>query len=209
MKLINDLKWRYATKKFDTTKKVSEEDLNTIKEAIRLSPTSYGLQLLKVFVIEDKDTREKLKAAAWNQAQITDASHLLIFTAYSTVGDQDVDDYINIKAEASGANPEDFKGYADFMKNTISAQSDESTKIWTSKQTYITLGHALIAAAQLGIDACPMEGFDPQQVDEILGLKEKGLTSTVIAAIGYRAEDDSAAKAPKVRKSSKQLFEHI
>lgn len=209
MKLIDDLKWRYATKKFDTTKKVSDEDLNSILEAIRLSPTSYGLQLLKVFVIKDEATREKLKAAAWNQAQVTDASHLLVFTAYAKVNDGDIDDYINLKAEVSGMDANDLKGYGDFMKNTISAQSDESTKIWTSKQTYITLGHALIAAAQLGIDACPMEGFDPNQFDEILGLKEKGLATTVIAAIGYRSDEDATAKAPKVRKSSKQLFEHI
>lgn len=103
----------------------------------------------------------------------------------------------------------DLKGYSDFMKNIISAQSDESTKIWASKQTYITLGHALIAAAKLGIDACPMEGFDPNQFDEILDLKEKGIATTVIAAIGYRLDEDDTAKAPKVGKSSKQLFEHI
>jgi nitroreductase/dihydropteridine reductase len=207
MKLIENLQWRYATKKFDATKKVSQEDLENIKEAIRLSASSYGLQLYKVLVIEDPDIRKALREASWGQPQITDASHLFVFCNYASVQEADVDAYLELKADTQGLDIKNLKGYGDFMKDKLVSLSAEVQKNWTVRQTYIALGNLLAACAELRIDSCPMEGFDPARYDEILGLKEKGLTTAVVASIGYRSEEDQTQDQPKVRKAKEQLFE--
>ena len=209
MELIKDLKWRYATKKFNTEKKVSEADISTLKEAIQLAASSWGLQLYKILDVKNPEIREQLKPHSWGQSQITDASHLFVFCSHDSVSDQDTDDYIASKAEIQGLKTEDLKGYGDFMKMKINEKTPEQVKYWTDKQTYIALGNALIACANMKIDATPMEGFDAAKYDEILGLKEKGLFASVVLAVGYRDEEDATATQPKVRKSIDTLFETV
>ncbi len=209
MNLIENLKWRYATKKFDTSKKVSESDLAKLKEAIQLSASSYGLQLYKVLIIENDQIKEKLKPASWEQSQITEASHLFIFCNYTKVIDKNIDDYISLKSKTQNINVKDLEGYADFMKNTIGSISEDMQKEWTTKQTYIAMSNLLTACAELKIDACPMEGFDIEKYNDILELNTKGLSTAVVTAVGYRSEKDNTANAPKVRKSINDLFEII
>ena len=206
MSLINNLEWRYATKKFDTTKKVSSEDLLTIKRAIQLSASAYGLQLYKVKVIEDPALREQLKLASYGQVQITDASHLLVFCNYTEVKDSDIDEYIDLKADIQHLDANHLKGYADFMKGDMNSRSKENINHWTAKQTYIGLGNLLAACAELKIDACPMEGFEAHKYNDLLDLSDQGLNAAVIATIGYRSEADDAQHVAKVRRPLDQLF---
>lgn len=209
MQLIENLEWRYATKNFDPTKKVSEENLTSLKKAIQLSASSYGLQLYKVLIIEDKDLREKLKEASWGQSQVVDASHLLVFCSYSSVKEDHIDAYVKLKADTQGLNVEDLKGMGDFMKSKVCTLPVAAQAAWTAHQVYIALGTALAAAAELKIDSCPMEGFDPNAYNEILGLEEKGLNANALVAIGYRSTEDRAQHDSKVRKSPDDLFEVI
>ena len=209
MELIENLKWRYATKKFDPVKKVNPEDLEKIKEAIQLSASSYGLQLYKILMIEDKALRERLKPASWGQSQITDASHLLVFCNYSVVRDEHIDTYLELKAQTQGTNLNDLNGYGDFMKKKLAEKTDMEQNHWTARQAYLALGNLLAACAELKIDACPMEGFEPQQYNDILGLTERGLNAAVVATIGYRSKEDKTQNAGKVRKPLHLLFEPI
>jgi nitroreductase len=203
---IENQNWRYATKKFDTTKKVSNEDLETLKEAIRLSSSSYGLQLYKVIFVENTDLRAKLQPAAWGQSQIVDASHLIIFANQTNIGDAEIDSYLKNISETRSLPIEALSGYGDFMKGAINPLTEDAKNVWTSKQTYLALANLLNAAAELKIDVTPMEGFDPKQFNEILGLDKLNLNSAVIAAIGYRHEDDDTQHYKKVRKSNEDLF---
>lgn len=209
MQLLENLNWRYATKKYDTTKKVSAEDLDKIKEAVRLSATSYGLQLFKVLIVDTEELRAKLEPASWGQKQITEASHLVVFANYTKFEESQVDDYVNLKASLSGLKPENLKGYADFVKGSLANHTEESYQIWTAKQTYIALGNLMTACAELKIDSTPMEGFVPAQYNEVLGLEERGLNAAVVATIGYRSEEDQTQHGKKVRKSTEDLFETL
>ena len=209
MSLIENLKWRYATKKYDTTKKVSEEDMSQIKEAIRLSASSYGLQLFKVIDVENKEIREKLQPASWGQPQITDASHILVFCGYADVKDEHIDEYMNLKADTQGLDVENLKGYGDFVKGKMNEAPVEFKQVWTAKQTYIALGVAMDACAELKIDSTPMEGFDASAYNEILGLSEKGLKADVVLAVGYRSDEDATQHGAKVRKPKERLFETV
>ena len=198
--------WRYATKKFDSSKKISNEDLNTLKEAIRLSSSSYGLQLYKVFIIENPELRAKIQPAAWGQSQIVDASHLIVFANQTNVTDADIDSYLKNVAETRNIPETALSGYGNIMKGEIGAKSDDEKAIWTSKQTYLALANLLNAAAELKIDVTPMEGFIPAQVNEILGFNELGLNASLIAPIGYRSEEDATQHLRKIRKSNEELF---
>ena len=209
MELIESLNWRYATKKFDPNKKIKPEDLETIKEAVRLSASSYGLQLYKVLVIDDPEIREKLKPASWGQTQITDASHLFVFCNYTDVKDENIDDYLDLKADTQNLDRDGLVGYGDMMKGAVSGMSETIKSQWTARQTYIALGNLLAACSMLRIDACPMEGFEPAKYNEILGLNEKGLNASVIATVGYRSEEDQTQHLKKVRKPPESLFESI
>lgn len=209
MELLENLKWRYATKKFDATKQVSSEDLEKIKEAIQLSASSYGLQLYKILIVEDADLREKLKPASWGQSQITDASHLIVFCNYNDVKDQHIDEFVSLKANTLGIDEANLKGYGDFIKTKMQDLNSDQKNSWTIRQTYIALGNLLAACAELKIDSCPMEGFEPDQYNEILGLNDKGLNAAVIATIGYRSDEDKTQHGAKVRKSVSNLFETI
>jgi nitroreductase len=204
--LLDNLNWRYATKKFDATKKISDADLNTLKEAVRLSASSYGLQPFKVIIVENPELREKLKAEAWGQTQITDASHLFIFANDLNAGPESVAAYIKNISETRGVPTEALGGFSDMMNGVITNLSQEAKNIWTAKQTYIALGTLLSAAAELKIDTTPMEGFSPAAFNEILGLDKLGLNAAVIATIGYRHDEDDTQHHKKVRKSQEELF---
>ena len=203
---IKNANWRYATKKFDTTKKVSTEDLNTLKEAIKLSASSYGLQPYKVLIIENPELRAKLQPVAWGQSQIVEASHLLVFANITDFGDAQIDSHINNVAVTRGLPTDALQGYSDFMKSKISTLPVENRNVWTSKQTYIALSNLLNAAAELNIDVTPMEGFEAEKFNEILGLEELNLNASLVATIGYRHSEDDTQNYAKVRKSNEELF---
>lgn len=205
--MIEHLNWRYATKKYDATQKISASDLHTLQEAIRLAPTSYGLQPFKVVMVENPAIRAQLKEKAWGQTQITDASHLFVFMAQNTMEMVHIDDYVNRIAATRNVAVENLTGYGDFMKGAVAQMSAERQAIWNARQAYIALGVLLTTAASLKIDATPMEGFDPSAFDEIL--KIEGYHAVVVAALGYRAEDDATQHAAKVRKETTQLFQTI
>ena len=209
MDYIENLKWRYATKKFDPSKKISSKNLEILREAIQLSVSSYGLQLYKVLLIENSSLREKLKSVSWGQSQITEASHLVVFCNYTNVKDRHVDEFLNLTAKTQRIDVKDLSGYGDFMKDKISQMTGLESFNWTSRQTYLALGNLLNACADLKIDSCPMEGFEPERYNEILKLNERGLNAAVIAAIGYRSSDDHTQNRPKVRKPLTELFEVI
>jgi len=203
---LDNQNWRYATKKFDASKKISSEDLNTLKEAIRLSSSSYGLQLYKVIIVENPELRAQLQPAAWGQSQITEASHLIVFANQTTVGNEDIEGYLK-NAEQTRSLPEGtMNGYGDFMKGALINLPDDVKKVWTAKQTYLALANLLNAAAELKIDTTPMEGFDPVQFNAILGLDKLNLNAAVVAAVGYRHEEDETQHYAKVRKSTEDLF---
>lgn len=206
---IESLNWRYATKQFDSTKKVLKEDLDKILESIQLSASSYGLQPYEILVIEDPAIREKLKDAAWNQTQITEASHLLVFASYTGIDENYISSYLSNISNTRKIPKENLAGFLEMLKNTVLKLSREEQAEWAAKQAYLALGNFLSAVANFRIDSCPMEGFSTEKFDEILELKDKGLTTTVIAPIGYRSENDKTQHVPKVRKSKKQLFHLI
>lgn len=203
---LENQNWRYATKKFDASKKITTEDLNTLKEAIRLSSSSYGLQPYKVIIVENPELRAKLQPSAWGQSQIVEASHLIIFANETNIDDNVIDSFLKNISETRSTPIEALSGYGDFMKSKISTLTSEAKNIWTAKQTYLALGNLLNAAAELKIDATPMEGFVPAQVNEILGLDQLGLNATLIATLGYRHEEDATQHYKKVRKSNEDLF---
>lgn len=208
MELIEKLNWRYATKRMNG-KKIAADKLENILEAIRLSASSGGLQPYKVLVVSDDATKEKLKAAAFNQPQITEASEVLVFASWDKVNEQHIDEYIAYIASERGVTIDSLAALkANF--GGILAKSPEEQFAWTSRQTYIALGTGLIAAAVEAVDATPMEGFSNDDVDELLGLKQKGLKSVSILTLGYRDEaQDWLAPLKKVRKKKEELFEMI
>lgn len=203
---IENLNWRYATKKYDTEKKVSEEDLKTLKEAVRLSVSSMGLQPYKVLVITDPEVREKLKAAAYNQSAITDASHLFVFANVVNVGQEQIDEYVDNIITTRGITKENIAPFVSSMENFIGAQDETNRNFWTSKQAYLALNSLIITAAMLKIDATPMEGFNKEEFNKILGLDKMGLNAAVVGAVGYRHEEDAFQHMKKVRKSENELF---
>ena len=203
---IKNANWRYATKKFDTTKKISKEDLETLKEAIRLSASSFGLQPYRVLIIENPELRAKLQPAAWGQSQIVDASQLIVFANITNFGETEIDVSIANTTKTRGLPADALKGYGDFMKSKIVALPEDVRNTWASKQTYLALGNLMNAASELKIDVTPMEGFEPAQVNEILGLGKLGLNATLLATIGYRHEEDATQHYAKVRKSNEELF---
>ena len=203
---IKNANWRYATKKFDTTKKISKQDLETLKEAIRLSASSFGLQPYRVLIIENPELRAKLQPAAWGQSQIVDASQLIVFANITNFGETEIDVSIANTTKTRGLPADALKGYGDFMKSKIVALPEDVRNTWASKQTYLALGNLMNAASELKIDVTPMEGFEPAQVNEILGLGKLGLNATLLATIGYRHEEDATQYYAKVRKSNEELF---
>ena len=197
--IIEALNWRYATKQFDSSKKISDEDLNTLVESLRLSPSSFGLQPWKFVLVEDKEKREALLSKSWNQRQVVDASHLFVLCRYEKFTDVDVDRFIKDTAIKRGQQLEEIEGYANMIKGFLSRQNETDNIQWMNLQVYIALGFLMETAALLNIDACPMEGFSNKDYDEILDLASKGLKSTVVCPVGYRSDTDKYADLQKIR----------
>jgi nitroreductase/dihydropteridine reductase len=209
MSLLDKLNWRYATKRFDETKKVSQEQLDTLLSAVQLSPSSAGLQAYRVIVVSDPKVKEQLREAAYGQQQLTTSSHVFVFAAETGLDSDYVKTYINRIAETRGVDRSTLELFETNINNNVNRMDDDTKTTWNKKQCYIALGVLVSAAAELGIDTCAMEGFDTVKFDEILGLKEKGLTSAVIAPVGFRAADDHLSKAAKVRRPLEELFIHV
>ncbi|QZE15156.1 NAD(P)H-dependent oxidoreductase [Halosquirtibacter laminarini] len=207
MSILNNLQWRYATKRFAPEMKLTDSELLTIKESIRLAPTSFGLQPFKVYVVEEIALRKKLQAYAWNQPQIVEASHLMVFARKENVSIEDVREFIDNISNVREVDMAHLKGYQDMMNQWVTSMEDEAMKEWTSRQTYLALGTAITTCASIGVDACPMEGFDPVAFDEILELQDSGYSSKVILTLGFRDEKDQTQYDKKVRKGLDQLFE--
>jgi nitroreductase len=203
---IENQQWRYATKKFDASKKISASDFEILKEAIRLSSSSYGLQPYQVIIVENSELRKKIQPVAWGQSQIVDASHLFVFANIINFGEEGIDAYLNNMIRTRGLSAEAVSGYGGFMKSKIVPLPQEDKNAWTSKQTYLALANLMNAAAELKIDVTPMEGFEPEKVNEILGLNQIGLNATLLAPVGYRHEEDATQFYAKVRKSNEELF---
>ncbi len=205
--LLAQLHWRYATKKFDPQRKINADDWAALEEALRLTPSSAGLQPWAFIVIQDPALRAKLQTAGYGQAQIVDASHLVVFASKTNFGEKDVDAHVQHTAAVRGVPVESLAPFRAMLVGSIVQGQDEAgRRAWARNQAYIALGNLLASAAYLGIDACPMEGFDRGQFDTILGLPAKGLASAVIATVGYRSASDAYAALPKVRFPKEQLF---
>lgn len=205
--LIEKLQWRYATKKFDASKIVSDEKIEAILEAIRLAPTSSGLQPFQVLVVTNKDLRAKIQPVAFGQAQVVEASHLLVFAAWDNYTDARIDAVVDHTAAERGAPREAVAEYYNTLKGMYLPREAEVNYQHAARQAYIALGMALTAAAFEEVDATPMEGFDPAAVDEILGLKAHGLRSVILLPVGYRAaEGDWLNGLKKVRKTRADLI---
>ena len=206
MDILSKLNTRYATKVFDTTKKVSEADMEKLLEAIRLSASSFGLQPYKVLVVTDPAIRADLRKAAWGQSQITDASALLVFAVKSNFSAAHVDEFIELVSKGRNIPKEALGEYGNMMKGSIAGMTAEQIEVWNSKQAYIALGFGLVSAAVLDLDACPMEGFSADDFDKILNLDKLGLKSKVIMAVGYRSSEDKYQHLAKVRQKKEDLF---
>ena len=208
--LLDKLQWRYATKKFDAAKALPAEKLEAILEAARLAPTSSGLQPFQVLVVKNKDLRARIRAASWDQAQVTDAAELLVFAAWDNYTDARIDDVVTRTAAERGAPLAAVSEYYDRLKGMYLPRPADVNYEHAARQAYIAFGLALAAAAFEEVDATPMEGFDPAQVDEILGLKALGLRSVTLLPLGYRAEEgDWLNGLKKVRKSREDLVVEV
>jgi nitroreductase len=204
--IISSLNKRYAVKTFDKTKKVSDEDLKTILESGRLAPSSLGLEPWKFIVVNNEELRAKIRAAAYDQTKVTDASHLIV-VAYRTDGEKLVSEIIERTAKIQNKTKEELAPLQQMLDGAMSRQEVEKMA-WIKTQSYIALGTMIETASLLDIDNCPMEGFDPKQINTILGLNEKNLSIATILAIGYRGDDVYASK-PKVRRAYDEVVEII
>jgi len=209
MQLIDALNWRYATKRMNG-KKVSDEKVNKILDATRLSASSMGLQPYSILVINNEELRRKLQPAVNNQPQIIEGSHVLVFAAWENVTEQHVDDYINNIAKIRGVSLASLDGFKQSLMKIVNGRTPQEKFEWAARQSYIALGTALTAAALEKVDATPMEGFNPEEVDKVLNLREKGLKSVTLLTLGYRdSEKDKLADAKKVRRSKEELILNV
>lgn len=197
--ILESLNWRYATKKFDETKKLSAEQIETISEILRLTPSSFGLQPWKFIIVENQKIKESLVVHSYGQTQVAQASHVVVLCRPNTLDASLVENYIADTIGATGAPAEALQGYKDMMLGFVTNMPQAAMEVWAEKQVYIALGNIMTALAILEIDACPMEGFSKTDYDRVLKLNEIGLSSVVVLPIGYRSSDDHAAARPKVR----------
>lgn len=205
--IIDALNWRYAVKQYDKTKKVSAEDIQTLKEAVRLTPTSAGLQPFRLIVVEDPAIKEKLaEVSQFNGNSVRDCSALFIFAAQTVITEKHIDDYLDLIVSTRGVQRSDVETFGTSMKSYLTNLSPEQALATTSNQTYIGLGILLTTAASLKIDATPMEGFEKQKYNEILGLTDHSVS--VICTVGHRAETDAFQHFKKVRKPGETFFTH-
>ena len=205
MKLLDALQWRYAVKKMNGTK-VPAEKLETIIEATRLAPSGFGLTPYSIIVVEDEETRKKLQPAFYNQSQVVDGSAVIVFAAWNNVSEKEIAEYMQEIADQRGVSIDSLKDFSVVINGSFKNKTPEQARVWADKQTYLALGFSLVAAAAEEIDATPMEGFVPDAVDEILGLKALGLHSTVALTLGFRdAANDYLVNAKKVRRTTDKL----
>lgn len=201
MSIIDNLRWRYATKKFDTSKSLSEEQLTVLKEAFNLTALSYGLQTLKLVIVEDKTIRESLVDFSYGQRQVVDASHLLVLCIQNEIDDKDVDEHFDTVKAIRNTPDKILAPFKDGLKETINNMPLQKRSDWATRQAYIALGNLMTVCAVEGIDSCPMEGFVPAEIDKVLNLDKHGLSSVLMLPVGYRADDDMFADFKKVRKN--------
>lgn len=199
MKQVEALQWRYATKEFDPNKKLTKQQLEEVMEVLRLTPSSFGLQPWKFYIIEDQGLKEELLPHSFNQHQVVDSSHMVVIAARNEMVEQDIFDYMDNMSQARGVSREDLKGFESMLLGFMGSKSQEELVSWADKQCYIALGNLLTAVANMGIDACPMEGFDKAKYNEILGLTKEGYHAVVTCPLGFRKEEDKYAHMPKVR----------
>ena len=206
--IIEDLNWRYACKKFDPSKKLTEDQLNDLLDSLRLSASSYGIQPWKFVVVKNAEKREQLVGAAYKQRQVADASDLLVLCRPAELDASIIDSYVDDICKTRGQNKEDLEGYRNMMVKVV--EKDEPVKVaWAKNQIYIALGTLMTACAAMKIDSCPMEGFSPKQFDEILELDKLGLKSVLVCPVGFRADDDKYIDVKKVRFSRDEVIKVI
>jgi len=206
MSFHDHLNWRYATKRMNGSK-IETKKLQSILEAIRLAPTSMGLQPFSVIVVDDLKTRQAMAPVCYNQPQITESSVVLVFSIWKNITETEVSTYIENIATTRGVSNESLQGFKNNLMGLVNGKTQEELQVWAARQAYIALGIGLAACAIEEVDSTPMEGFNPVALDEILQLEEKGLKSVVILSIGYRdAEKDHLTKAAKVRRAHKDFF---
>lgn len=209
MNTIESLQWRYAVKKFDTEKTLSATQIHTLKEAFNLTPTSYGLQPLKLIVIQNKAIQEELVLHSMNQPQVLEASHLMVICIPKTYETKEIESYFNLVKKVRQTPDEILNPFKEFLTAQIAQKTQEELALWNKNQAYIALGNLLTVCALEKIDACPMEGFNPEKYDEILKLKAQNLTSVLVLPVGFRAKDDYMKDLKKVRKNLEDIVVEI
>jgi nitroreductase len=206
--VLAQLTWRYATKKFDPTKTIAPDTWTALEQALVLTPSSYGLQPWKFFVVTDSTKKAELPAHSWGQSQPKDCSHMVVFTIKANLGEADIDRYLARIAEVRRQSLESLAGFKRVMMGSLTDPPYDIDD-WAARQVYIALGQFMTAAAMLGVDTCPMEGIDPAKYDEVLGIAQQGYRTVVACAAGYRAADDKLAKVPKVRFKTDDVVQRI
>lgn len=209
MNIIDSLKWRYAVKKFDSEKQLSPSQIDILKEAFNLTATSYGLQPLTLVIIKNKEIRKKLVAHSWNQSQVLDASYLLIICTKDKYTSEEVTDYFNLVQKIRNTPDAVIAPFKDFLTAEIEKKTQEELFLWNKNQAYIALGNLMTVCATEKIDACPMEGFIPEEYDKVLDLKAQNLKSVLVLPVGFRANDDYMKDLPKVRKETTETILEI
>ena len=209
-KVLEHLQWRYAVKKFDANKKIPDSVWQVLEQSLVLSPSSFGLQPWKFYVIRNPELRQQLLPHSWGQQKVVDASHLVVLAIKKDVDEAEVDLYVNRMAEVQQVPVEKLEKFGEVVKGFLQDPPFPfEVNSWSTRQVYIALGFFMTCAAMLEIDTCPMEGFVPSEYDRILGLPAKGYHSVVVCAVGYRAEDDKAADRPKVRFPTEVVMEYV
>ena len=206
--VVAQLRWRYATKKFDPTRTIAPEIWAALEQALVLTPSSYGLQPWKFFVITKPEMKAKLPAHSWGQRQPQDCSHMVVFAIKSLAGEADIDRYLTRVAEVRGQTVAALANFKKMMMGSLTSPAFPIDE-WATRQVYIALGQFMSAAAMMGVDTCPMEGIDPAKYDEVLGIEALGYHTVVACPAGYRAADDKQAAIPKVRFRTEDVIEHI
>ena len=206
MNLKEILDWRYSTKKFDESKPLTDDQISNLLELTNLSASSYGMQPFKMIIVKDKEIKKTLVDSSYGQTNIADSSHLIVFAARTDLDESFVDNYVKHIAEQREVSSESLASFKKMLLNYLNNKNEEALLKWASDQIYIALGTFLIACASEQIDACPIGGFIPKQYDEILNLSKHKLKSVVVAAVGYRHEDDNYQHKAKVRKPLNEMI---
>ncbi|MGD1872302.1 MAG: NAD(P)H-dependent oxidoreductase [Mastigocoleus sp.] len=208
--ILKQLQWRYATKKFDLTKKIPEEVWKVLEQSLVLSPSSFGLQPWKFIVVRNPEVRHKLLEHSWGQKPVEEASHLVVFAIKKDVDAEYVDNYIQRMSEVRNTSVENLQGLTNVIKGFLEKPPYPlDINAWSTRQVYIALGFYMTCAAMLGIDTLPMEGFVPDKYDQVLGLAEKGYHAVVVCPAGYRSSDDKYIDMPKVRFETEYVIDYV